>query len=175
MHWNPVQRPGRRAARRLAERTKRIPADKCSVLPKTGVSLSLTEETLSKLMRVQDVMLAAPASEQKDVQTEHLLHGGMYVRTIRLEADTVLMGALIKIPTTLIVSGRTKVFTGEEWIELNGYHVIEANAGRKQIFVTIDPTVITMMFRTDAQSVEQAEEEFTTEYENLMSRRPGSN
>lgn len=132
------------------------------------------DRTIAMLMNVQKVMLAAPKSEQKPVQTEDFLHGGMYVRTIRLEADTVLMGALIKIPTTLIVSGRTKVFTGEEWIELSGYHIIQASAGRKQIFVTIEPTSITMMFRTDAQSVEQAEDEFTDEAENLMSRKPGA-
>ncbi len=133
--------------------------------------LGCNVQTLSQLMKVQEVMLAAPASEQKKVQTEYFLHSGTYVRTIRVEPDTVLMGALIKIPTTLIVSGHTKVYTGEAWIELEGYHVIQAQAGRKQIFVTIEPTSITMMFRTDAQSVEQAENEFTDESEALMSRK----
>lgn len=128
----------------------------------------MTDAILATLNRVQEKMLALP---QIEVRTEHVLHGGMYVRTIRLEPDVVLMGALIKIPTTLIVSGRTKVFTGENWIELDGYHVIPAMAGRKQIFVTQEKTMITMMFRSDAQTVEQAEREFTDESEALMSRK----
>lgn len=123
---------------------------------------------MEAVRNIQQKMLALP---QIEVQTEHVIHGGMYVRTIRLAPDVVLMGALIKIPTTLIVSGRTKVFTGENWIELAGYHVIPAQAGRKQIFVTQEETTITMMFRTDAKTVEEAEQEFTPETEALMSRK----
>jgi hypothetical protein len=124
-------------------------------------------ELLANLTGIQEKLLALP---QIDVQTDHVIHGGMYVRTIRLAPDVVLMGALIKISTVLIVSGRTKVFTGDGWIELAGYHVIPARAGRKQIFVTQEETVITMIFRTEAQTVEQAEEEFTDEAELLMSK-----
>lgn len=128
----------------------------------------MSGELLSGLTRIQNEILALP---QVELQTEHVLHGGMYVRTIRLGPDVVLVGALIKIPTLLIVSGRTKVFTGESWIELEGYQVLPARAGRKQIFVTVEDTSITMIFRTDARTVEQAEAEFTSEAEALMSRR----
>ena len=129
---------------------------------------SMDTEMLSRLTGIQEQLLSLP---QIPVQTEHLIHGGMYVRTIRLAPDTVIMGALINISTVLIVSGRTKVFTGDGWIELNGYHVLAAKAGRKQIFVTQEETSITMIFRTDAQTVEQAEEEFTEESELLMSKQ----
>lgn len=128
----------------------------------------MSDVLLANLTSVQDKLLALP---QVEIQTDHVLHGGMYVRTIRLDAGVVLMGALVKIPTVLIVSGRTKVFTGEGWIELEGYHVIPARAGRKQIFVTHEETSITMIFRTDAKTVEQAEAEFTDEAEALMSRQ----
>ena len=66
-------------------------------------------------------------------------------------------------------------------IDDGGIHIIGrgrdqelARAGRKQIFVTRKPTVITMIFRTDAQTVEQAEAEFTDEAELLMSRQSDS-
>lgn len=134
------------------------------------MSLSLplmSDALLANLTNVQDRLLELP---QIDIQTEHVIHGGMYTRTIRLGTGVVLMGALVKIPTMLIVSGRTKVFTGENWIELDGYHVIPARAGRKQIFVTSQETNITMIFRTDAKTVEEAEEEFTDEATALMSR-----
>ena len=129
---------------------------------------SMDNGLLSSLKGVQEQLLALP---QIEVQTDHVLHGGLYVRTIRLAPDTVLMGALIKISTVLIVSGRTKVFTGDGWIDLVGYHVISARAGRKQIFVTQEETSITMIFRTDVQTVEQAEEAFTDEAELLMSKQ----
>jgi hypothetical protein len=128
----------------------------------------MTDGALAKVMAFQKFHATLP---QIEVQTEHILHGGMYVRTIRLAPETVLGGCLVKVPTVLIVSGRTKVFTGESWIELDGFHVIPARAGRKQIFVTREETSITMIFRTDAKTVEQAEEEFTSEAEALMSRK----
>lgn len=128
----------------------------------------MSNELLASLTNVQDKLLKLP---QIDIQTDHVIHGGMYTRTIRLAAGVVLMGALVKVSTMLIVSGRTRVFTGEGWIELDGYHVIPARAGRKQIFVTQEDTNITMIFRTEAQDVEQAEQEFTDEAEALMSKQ----
>jgi hypothetical protein len=127
---------------------------------------------LEKLTHIQNEILEKP---QVEVNTEHVIHGGMYIRTIRLDADIVLVGALVKVSTVLIVSGKTAVFTGEGWIELDGYHVIPARAGRKQIFVTREETSITMIFRTDAKTVAQAEEEFTSEAEALMSRKNDNN
>ncbi|WP_348269754.1 hypothetical protein P8936_16525 [Edaphobacter paludis] len=128
----------------------------------------MNDELLTKLTHIQNEILEKP---QVEVNTEHVIHGGMYIRTIRLDADIVLVGALVKVSTVLIVSGKTAVFTGEGWIELDGYHVIPARAGRKQIFVTRKDTSITMIFPTDAKTVEQAEEEFTSEAEALMSRK----
>lgn len=127
----------------------------------------MSDELLGNLTAVQDKLLALP---QVEIQTDHILHGGMYTRTIRIGPEVVLMGALVKIPTMLIVSGKTAVFTGEGWIELEGYHVIPARAGRKQIFVAREETCITMIFPTEAKTVEQAEEEFTDEHDSLMSR-----
>jgi hypothetical protein len=146
--------------------------DEQRVLLERGMSITPVlptpaEAILRGIYVVQNAILQVP---QVDVITEHIIHGGMYVRTIRLDAGIVLVGALIKVPTMLIVSGRTQVFTGEGWIELEGYHVIPARAGRKQIFVTREPTIITMSFRTDAKTVEQAEQEFTDEHDALMSR-----
>jgi hypothetical protein len=128
----------------------------------------MNDALLDKLTHIQNEILEKP---QVEVNTEHVIHGGMYIRTIRLDADIVLVGALVKVSTVLIVSGKTAVFTGENWIELDGYHVIPARAGRKQIFVTREETSITMIFRTDAKTVAQAEEEFTSEAEALMSRK----
>lgn len=131
------------------------------------MKLELAPVTLGKIQAFQEFHATLP---QIEIVTEHILHGGVYTRTIRLAPETVLVGALVKIPTTLLILGETKVFTGDGWIHLGGFHVIPARAGRKQIFVTIAETTITMIFRTDAETVEAAEEEFTSEHEALMSR-----
>jgi hypothetical protein len=118
--------------------------------------------------RVQAAIEKLP---QIDIRTDHIIHAGIYTRTIRLNRGDVIVGALIKVPTTLIVCGSTRMFTGAGWAELEGYNVLAARAGRKQVFVARTEVWITMSFRTDAKTVEQAEAEFTDEAESLMSRK----
>lgn len=136
--------------------------------PIANCIIALNDGLLGKMSAVQDELLNLP---QIEVQTDHVIHGGVYTRTITIAPGTVLMGAHILIPTTLIVNGDTAVFTGESWIELKGYHVIPAMAGRKQIFVAKEETSISMIFRTDAKTVEEAEKAFTDEAELLMSKQ----
>lgn len=108
--------------------------------------------------------------EQVPIHTTHHFHGGMYARTIRIPAGVYLTGALIRIPTLLIVSGHVTVFAGGEPLELQGYHVVPGSAGRKQAFVAHADTDLTMIFPSHAQTVEEAEAEFTFEVDLLMSR-----
>ena len=107
---------------------------------------------------------------QIEVQTEHILHGGMYSRTVRLAPKVVITGVLIKVPTLLIISGKCRVFTGAGWFEMEGFNIIAASKGRKQVFVTHEETILTMIFKTDAKTVEEAENEFTDQGDLLMSR-----
>ena len=132
------------------------------VLPPTA------PQVIDKLVTVQTAMMG---EEQVPIYTEHLIHGGMYSRTITMPPDVRLMGALIKIPTTVIVVGTAKVLLGAEWVEVSGYAVLPASANRKQVFRSIGPVIITMMFPTQAQTVEEAEREFTDEAGILLSRR----
>jgi selenocysteine-specific translation elongation factor len=112
-----------------------------------------------------------PREHTLQVQMEHHLHAGMYARTCRLAANQVITSVLIKIPTLLIVNGDCVVLAGEKWHELKGYNVIPANSRRKQIYVTRGATEITMIFPTDAKTVQEAESEFTDEADSLLSRR----
>jgi hypothetical protein len=112
--------------------------------------------------------------EQVPVATEHILHGGMYARTIRLEAGVVMMGSLIKLATILIVNGATSLVAGDDRVDLDGYNVIPGCAGRKQLFVTRGPVEMTMIFPTQASTVAQAEDGVFAEADLLMSRNDGS-
>jgi hypothetical protein len=40
--------------------------------------------------------------EQTPIATEHVLHGGMYARTIRLEPETLMNGSFIRRATLLM-------------------------------------------------------------------------
>jgi hypothetical protein len=67
------------------------------------------------------------------------------------------------------------VLAGENWMELEGYNVLPASAGRKQVFVSVSDVVITMVFPTKATTVEAAEAEFTDEAAMLLSRKQNVN
>lgn len=128
------------------------------------------EHIVSVLTSCQAMLLECP---QVKVATEHVIHGGMYARTVRLEPGTVIIGALVKVPTTLIVHGHTRVLVGDEAVELTGYNVIPASAGRKQAFRAISKVEITAIFATQAKSVEEAEKEFTGEWHLLVTQNGG--
>jgi hypothetical protein len=83
----------------------------------------------------------------------------------------MITGALIKIPTVVITSGSLIAYTGEGLKPLDGYNVIKAEAGRKQAFVAKTGSYITMIFATSATTIEEAEREFTDEYELLLTNR----
>lgn len=105
------------------------------------------------------------------LDTQHVLHAGIYSRTIRMPAGTMITGALIKIATQVIVQGDAIVWLGDKERALAGYNVLPASAGRKQAFVAISETFITMFFPSQAKTVEEAEREFTDEADRLASRR----
>lgn len=111
---------------------------------------------------------------QVNIATSHVLHAGMYARTIMIPAGVMLTGALIKVATVLIFSGHAHVFIGDETAEINGYRVLAASAHRKQAFVAVTDTYLTMLFKSEADTYSQAEDEFTDEPHILMSRKDGA-
>lgn len=120
---------------------------------------------------VRDLEALTEQLPQVDIETDHVLHAGMYARTIRIPAGVVLTGALIEVDTVLIVQGDTDVFIGGDTVRLTGYHVLQASKGRKQAFYAHADTYVTMVFPSQASTVEQAENEFTNEADRLLSRR----
>lgn len=129
---------------------------------------AMTTVAIAKVQELQDELLK---HDQVVLDTDHVLHGGMYARTITMPKGTILAGALIKVPTTLIIDGHCRVFLGNESIDLHGHNVLAGSANRKQAFIAYEETHITMIFATDATTVEEAEDQFTNDSELLMSRR----
>jgi hypothetical protein len=138
----------------------------------TGKSLPLMDDKAVQAVRAFEEF-SLTHCPQVHLETEHEFHAGLYARTIMLPADHVLTGAEIRIPTLLILSGDVLVYGINGTERLTGYQVLKGQAGRKQLFRAIEDTWMTMLFATDATTPEEAEEQFTDEYDKLMSRRQG--
>lgn len=124
---------------------------------------------ITKLVEIEKQLLALP---QVQIKTQHILHAGMYSRTIVIPAGVVLTGALIKIATLLTIAGDVLVSRGDdEGVRITGTAVLPASAGRKQAFITYADTTVSMVFPTKAKTVEAAEAEFTDDTGLLFSRR----
>ena len=123
---------------------------------------------LDQLTKVYELMETCP---QTLLVTEHLIHGGMYARTIRREFDSVTIGSLINRATILIVNGSCSMLIGDRRVELTGYNVLAGLPGRKSFSWAHGPVEMTMIFPTSAQTVEEAENEVFAEADCLLSRR----
>lgn len=132
---------------------------------------AMRPEAIAKVRQLETMISALP---QTAISTHHILHGGIYARTVMIPEGTVITGCLIKVPTTLVVCGDCTVFIGEESVRVQGYNVFAASAGRKQAFVAHSDLFLTMSFATDAQTIEQAEDQFTDEAHLLVSRSPSA-
>lgn len=127
----------------------------------------MTKAQIDKVKILEAIAIKYP---QFNIPVEHFLHGGMYVRTVKIPKGIVITGVLIQIETTLVINGHAMIHTGDAWIEREGYNVLPAASGRKQIFVALSDVNLTMFFPTTAENVKDAEEQFTTEADLLQNR-----
>tara|TARA_R110000824_G_scaffold200754_2_gene384770 strand:+ start:4451 stop:4909 length:459 start_codon:yes stop_codon:yes gene_type:complete len=134
---------------------------------------AMSDEAIATVRRLEAMAMDYP---QEPFMTHHVIHGGVYLRTLRMLAGSLLTGALIKISTTLIVSGDATLYMDAKPVRFTGYHVLPASAGRKQAILAHEDTDLTMLFGTSAKTVEEAEAEFTDEVAILTSNKDdGSN
>jgi hypothetical protein len=127
----------------------------------------MSQSAIEKVCMFEQLMLTLP---QVVMPVTHTLHGGVYSRTLTIPAGVVITGGFIQVPTTLIINGRGTIYANDETMEVNGYKVIVASAGRKQIYSAHEDTTGTMFFATNAKTVEEAENEFTMDAYMLLSR-----
>ncbi len=139
-----------------------------SLVKQVGNIPAMSEVAIEKVRALESASLTLP---QVDIKTTHLIHGGMYARTIMIPAGVVITGALIKIATILIIDGDVIVYIGDDIIDMNGYNVIPAASGRKQAFLAKSDVHLTMIFPSNAVNIEQAETEFTDEVNMLITRK----
>jgi hypothetical protein len=142
-----------------------------AALPNAPALTPASPSTLDQLARIHTLLDACP---QTPLATEHLLHGGMYARTIRRDTDSVTIGSLINKATILIVNGPCSLLIGDRRVDLSGYNILAGLPGRKSFSWTHGPVEMTMIFATSARTVEEAENEIFAEVDQLVSRRDNS-
>ncbi len=135
---------------------------------KNNIIPAMSDQDLQKVTELENEAFKYP---QLSIEIQHEFHAGIYARTAILPENTLITGALLKVPTILIVNGDCTIFVGNESRRLTGYHVFSAEAGRKQAFVAHSRTELTMMFATQSTTVDQVEQEFTDDFLRLNSRK----
>lgn len=140
----------------------------------TAPTCALTPPSSALLDQIEKASNIIRQFPQIEVVTEHLIHGGMYARTIRREPGIVAVGSLILRATILIVNGPCSMMIGDRRVDLTGYNVLPGLPGRKSFSLTHGPVEMTMIFPTSAKTVEEAENEIFGEAEDLISRKDGS-
>lgn len=142
-----------------------------SDLPTIGAKVpAMTGEAVENVRALQASLSHLP---QVAITTQHVLHGGVYARTVTLQPGVLIVGVLVKVPTTLVINGDVSVYLGEQTVRLSGYSVIPASAHRKQAFYAHAGTTLTMILQAPgATTIESAEDIFTDEGGALVSRHP---
>jgi hypothetical protein len=129
---------------------------------------AMSDAAIENVRRPEKLARGLP---QVALETNHVIHAGLYARTILVPAGVMITGALVKIATLLVVQGDVIVYVDGAPVHLQGHAVLAASAGRKQAFLARVDTHLTMIFPTRAKTVEDAEREFTDEVDLLASRR----
>ena len=123
----------------------------------------LPKLNLDEQQVLQKCVLKLLEKNQVEIPIEHFIHNGVYSRTCKVPKGVMIAGAFLKVATTVIISGDCLVSFGLEPKRIIGHAVLRGEAGRRQLFTGIEDTYITMCFKTNAKTVEEAEREMTDE------------
>jgi hypothetical protein len=132
---------------------------------------TITSMSDSQMAVAKQIELAIAELSQVELKHTHTLHAGIYARTLHIPAGVAVAGCVIKIETVLIVSGTGILYVGDGDLVINDYAILEGQPGRKQAFLAVTDCNLTMSFATNAKTVDEAEREFTDEFELLQNRR----
>jgi len=110
---------------------------------------------------------------QITIETKHLIHGGMYGRTVFIPAGSTVTGAKTNIDNICTVSGDITVSTDKGVVRLTGYNVIPANSGYSRAVYAHADTYWTTFLVTDSDNVQAIEEAMTDAAATLQTRKTG--
>lgn len=108
---------------------------------------------------------------QVDLETTHVISGGLYARTIRIPAGVVLTGAIHNKDHIDIMQGDVTVTTHEGTKRLTGHHVFETKAGLGRAGFAHSETLWTTICSTELTNLQDIEDELVANPEQLQTRQ----
>lgn len=133
--------------------------------PPDELTLPSTNDAVAAL---SDMLLTLP---QTDLGTKHLVHAGMYARTIFIPTGTVLTGAMTSADNICVVHGDITVTTDDGAQRLTGFNVLPATAGKRRAGVAHADTWWCTLWPTALTNAREIEDSLTPEADKLQSRR----
>lgn len=106
--------------------------------------------------------------ESGKAEMHHVFHAGVYVRSLFVPKDMIVANDVIKVPTVLIVSGDCLITDTETTRRITGYEVLLGAPMRQCIVRTLQDTWFSMVYATDAKTVQEAEAEFASDPSSLL-------
>ena len=91
------------------------------------------------------------------------LHAGCYVRTLKAPKDMVLVSDVIRCDTVLIVDGDCIFTDTDKAVRIKGRKVLLGARGRQSLIRTLSDTYLTMIFATNAKTIEEAQAQFSAD------------
>lgn len=137
--------------------------------------LTIPAMSQASIAHARDMEAVISSQPQISIPTQHIIHAGVYARTVLIPKGVTVAGVVVKRTSCLIICGHVTVFIGDDKAkEFKGYNLLTTDANRKQVFVAHEDTYLTMLFATRSQNIHDAENEFTDDGEFLMSRKSDS-
>ena len=116
-------------------------------------SIRCIEETIRELVTAQG--LPSP-----DCPLTHQFAPGVYVRTIVIPKDTLVVGKIHKhAHPNMVLQGHVLLATEEGYAELRAPQVLISKAGTKRVLYTLEDTIWTTVHLTPFTDLDQIEED----------------
>ena len=139
-----------------------------NMLPVTSAIMDVMESSsYEKIRKLESIMEECP---QVDLNTTHVIYGGMYARSITIPADVTLTGAIHNLDMINIMQGDITVTTDDGMKRLTGHHVFPSKAGTKRVGYAHSETIWTTVMPTNETDLDKIEQEATPEYLRLQTR-----
>lgn len=126
----------------------------------------VTNQSLNCINGMVEYMLQN--TKPVDIKIKHDICGNLYSRYCRVPKDVVIVGALLKVPTLLIINGDCIVYDGQKTQRVTGYKMIQGQAYRQSAFRALEDTQLTMLATVQGCSTVQEAQKYITDQSMLL-------
>lgn len=130
---------------------------------------AVTNDSLNCINSIVAYMLEN--TQQVQIKIDQDLLGSFYARHCLVPKDVVIVGALLKVPTVVIIDGDCIVYDGQKTKRITGYKILAGQAYRQSVFRAIEPTHITMIAMVKSSNVDDVQKEITDQHLLLTNHR----